>query len=66
LDFMHDGLYGGRTFRTLYVIDEADRGGLGIDVATSIPATRVIRFVEQLIEVHGNPRPFAVTTGQNW
>jgi putative transposase len=56
LDFMHDSLYGGRTFRTLNVIDEAYRGGLGIDVATSIPATRVIRFVEQRIEVHGKPK----------
>lgn len=55
LDFMHDALYGGRLLRTLNVIDEADRGALGIDVATSIPATRVIRFLEQLIEIHGNP-----------
>jgi putative transposase len=37
LDFMYDALYGGRMFRTLNVIDEADRGGLGIDVAVSIP-----------------------------
>ncbi len=55
LDFMHDRLYSGRPFRTLNVIDEADRGGLGIDVATSIPASRVIRFIEQLIEIHGQP-----------
>ena len=55
LDFMHDTLYSGRTFRTLNVIDEADRGCLGIDLATSIPAARVIRFVEQLIEIHGKP-----------
>jgi putative transposase len=55
LDFMHDRLYSGRPFRTLNVIDEADRGGLGIDVATSIPASRVIRFMEQLIDIHGKP-----------
>jgi putative transposase len=55
LDFMHDRLYSGRPFRTLNVIDEANRGGLGIDVATSIPASRVIRFMEQLIEIHGQP-----------
>jgi putative transposase len=53
LDFMHDALYGRKTFRTLNVIDEADRGALGIDVAMSIPASRVIRFLEQLIEIHG-------------
>lgn len=55
LDFMHDALYGGRAIRTLNVIDEANRGALGIDVAVSIPASRVIRFVEQLIEIHGKP-----------
>jgi putative transposase len=55
LDFMHDRLYSGRAFRTLNVIDEADRGGLGIDIATSIPASRLIRFMEQLIEIHGRP-----------
>jgi hypothetical protein len=27
-------------------IEEADRGGLGIEVATSFPALRVIRFME--------------------
>ena len=52
---MHDALYGGRAIRTLNVMDEADRGALGIDVAVSIPASRVIRFVEQLIEIHGKP-----------
>lgn len=55
LDFMHDALYGRRTFRTLNVIDEADRGALGIDLALSIPASRVLRFLEQLIEIHGKP-----------
>ena len=37
------------------MIDEADRGALGIDVALSIPASRVLRFLEQLIEIHGKP-----------
>ena len=46
LDFMHDRLYSGRAFRTLNVIDEANRGGLGIDIATSIPARRAIRFIQ--------------------
>ena len=50
IDFMHDALYGGRAIRTFNVIDEANRGALGIDVATGIPAARMIRFLEQLIE----------------
>lgn len=63
LDFMHDALYGGRAFRTLNVIDEAHRGALGIDVATSIPASRVIRYVDQLIEVHGKPAAIRCDNG---
>jgi putative transposase len=38
LDFMRDTLYSGRVFRTLNVIDEANSGGLGIEIAVSIPA----------------------------
>ena len=56
LDFMRDTLYGGKVFRTLNVIDEANRGALGIDVAVSIPAMRVIAFMEQLIDLHGCPQ----------
>lgn len=63
LDFMYDALYGGRMFRTLNVIDEADRGALGIDVAVSIPARRVIRFLEQLIEIHGKPNAIRCDNG---
>ena len=45
LDFMRDTLYSGRVFRTLNAIDEANRGALGIDIAVSIPAARVITFL---------------------
>ena len=51
LDFMRDTLYSGRVFRTLNVIDEANRGALGIDVAVSIPATRVTMFLTQMIDL---------------
>ena len=63
LDFMHDTLYEGRVFRTLNVIDEANRGGLGIDIAGSIPALRVTRFVAQLIDLHGRPRAIRCDNG---
>jgi putative transposase len=56
LDFMRDTLYSGRVFRTLNVIDEANRGALGIDVAVSIPATRVSAFLTQMIDLHGRAR----------
>ena len=63
LDFMRDTLYGGKVFRTLNVIDEANRGALGIDIAVSIPAVRVIAFVAQLMDLHGRPRAIRCDNG---
>lgn len=55
LDFMHDTFYGGRRFRTLNVIDEVNRECLAIEIGTSIPSTRVVRVMEQQIDLHGRP-----------
>ena len=63
LDFMADALYGGRAFRTVNVIDDGNREVLGIEIATSIPARRVIRVMEQLIEVNGRPRALRLDNG---
>ena len=63
IDFMRDTLYSGKVFRTLNVIDEANRGALGIDVATSIPATRVIAFLGQMIDLHGRPNAIRCDNG---
>jgi putative transposase len=40
----------------LNVIDEANRGCLGIEIATSIPPARATAFVAQLIDLRGGPR----------
>src|ERR1022692_1056045 len=63
LDFMRDTRYGGKVFRTLNVIDEANRGALGIDIAASIPAVRVTAFVAQLIDLHGRPQAIRCDNG---
>jgi putative transposase len=63
LDFMRDTLYSGRVFRTLNVIDEANRGALGIDAAVSLPAARVVAFLTRLIEEHGRPRAIRCDNG---
>lgn len=63
LDFMHDALYGGRRFRTFNVLDEANREALALEVGVSIPAARVIRVLEQLIEVYGRPAAFRLDNG---
>jgi len=63
LDFVHDALYDGRRFRTLNVLDDGNREELGIDVATSIPSRRAIRFMEQLIEEHSQPDALRLDNG---
>jgi putative transposase len=55
MDFMHDQLIDGRGFRTFNVIDDFNREGLGIEVDFSLPAARVIRSLEQIIEWRGLP-----------
>jgi putative transposase len=63
LDFMHDTLYSGRKFRTLNVIDEANREALAIEIDTSLPSARVIRLLEQLGEMHGLPAAIRCDNG---
>lgn len=63
LDFMQDALYGGRPFRTLNVLDEANREALAIEIGTSIPAARVVRVLEQLVAIYGRPRALRLDNG---
>ena len=63
LDFMADALYGWRPFRTLNVMDEGNREALDIEVATSIPARRVIRVMQRLIELFGKPKALRLDNG---
>ena len=63
LDFMRDTLYDGRPFRTLNVIDEGNREALRIECGTSIPSTRVVRVMNQLIEVYGKPEALRLDNG---
>ena len=52
---MHDTLASGKTIRTLNVIDDFNREALSITVDTSLPAKRVIRELEKLVEWRGKP-----------
>lgn len=55
LDFMHDRLEDGRAFRLFNVLDDYNREGLGIEVDFSLPALRVTRALDQIIEWRGRP-----------
>ncbi len=39
----------------LNVLDDFNRQALGVEIDYSLPAKRVIRFLEQLMESHGKP-----------
>jgi putative transposase len=55
MDFMHDQLTDGRTFRLFNVLDDFNREGLGIEADFSLRALRVIRALDQIIEWRGKP-----------
>lgn len=63
IDFMSDTLYSGRRFRTFNVMDDGFREGLGIEVDTSLPAKRVIKCMERIIEWRGKPRAIRCDNG---
>ena len=50
MDFMHDALADGSSFRTFNVLDDYNREGLGIEADKSLPALRVIRVLDRIIE----------------
>lgn len=60
---MSDQLADGRSFRTLNVLDDFNREGLGIEVDVSLPALRVIRTLERIIEWHRKPANIRVNNG---
>jgi putative transposase len=63
LDFMRDTLYDGRPFRTLKVIDEGNREALRIECGTSIPAARVVRVMNLLVEIYSRPQAIRLDNG---
>jgi len=66
MDFMHDQLSDGRSFRLFNVIDDYNREGLGIEADLSLPAARVIRSLEQIIEWRGKPQTIRCDNGPEY
>lgn len=63
MDFMCDSLVDGRRFRLLNIIDDYNRESLALEIDTSLPALRVIRALQQLIELRGKPKTIRVDNG---
>jgi putative transposase len=66
MDFMADQLADGRSFRTLNIIDDFNREGVAIEVDFSLPAARVIRTLEQVLEWRGKPMAIRVDNGPEY
>lgn len=62
-DFMADALWSGRRFRTFNVIDDFNRESLRIEIDTSLPSARVIRVLDELIEIRGVPKRLRLDNG---
>ncbi len=63
MDFMSDSLTDGRAFRTLNIIDDYNREALHIEVDTSLPASRVIRVLDQVAADRGYPQAIRSDNG---
>ena len=66
MDFMHDSLEDGRAYRLFNVIDDFNREGLSIEVDFSLPAERVIRVLDQVIEWRGKPLALRCDNGPEY
>lgn len=62
---MVDRIGEGRHFRLLKVLDNFNREGLGIEVDFSLPAERVIRSLDRIIERRSKPDTMKSTMARN-
>ncbi|WP_413462954.1 IS3 family transposase [Leptospira noguchii] len=63
MDFMSDSLYSGRRFRILNIIDDYGRLAIATQPEFSIPSERVVRILNEVIEVYGLPKQIVVDNG---
>ena len=63
MDFMSDTLDNGHRFRTFNVIDDYNREALAIEIDLSLPAPRVIRVLNRLVEQRGYPKQIRSDNG---
>jgi putative transposase len=55
MDFMHDQLQDGKSFRLFNLIDDFNREALAIEIDLSLPSARVIIALKQVITWRGKP-----------
>ena len=60
---MHDQLADGRSFRVFNLIDDFNREALSMEIDLSLPAERVVRALDQVIEWRGKPQAIRSDNG---
>jgi putative transposase len=63
MDFMIDSLENGRMIKSLNIIDHFNLECKGIHIHHSIPATKLIKILEQVIESYGKPKRIRTDNG---
>lgn len=63
MDFVHDTLANGRSFRTLNLTDTFTRQCLGQEVDTSLSGKRVARLLDRAVEKYGKPQDIQTDIG---
>jgi len=63
MDFVADGLIGGRRLRCLTIVDDCTRECVAIEVDTSITGVRVQAVLERLADTRGLPMSITVDNG---
>jgi putative transposase len=63
MDFMHDSLVDGRTFRLLTIVDNFSRVSPAIEVDQSLTSKRVVEVLERLGKSFGLPKSIRVDNG---
>jgi putative transposase len=66
MDFIHDQLSDGRSFRIFNVIDDFNREALSMEIDLSLPAERVMRALDQVIERRGKPQAIRSDNGPEY
>jgi len=66
MDFVHDNLSCGRSFRALNIMDAWSREALAIEADTSLTGKRVVRVLEGLVTLRGKPQMLQVDNGSEF